>query len=256
MTISTLVKQTRTTLESAKSDIDLALRQCTTSRALRQRRLCAAAQAGRAYVFAVEGGMNLPAQEMLAIISTQRPLTDDDALGVWYCCFAAGVRGKYPERLKGSSRRQDSTREKRNEAGEVMGRDGKPLKWVKTKHKGPDGKTYLGEMPSGPFATEGDTMDETRLLDEEQQVSGNWSDLIALLIESLDAQSRAEREDDPDEDEIAMARQVCRANPRIKRDQLKSQLEVGSTKATILLDRMRDEGIATSKKRNSPRKTD
>lgn len=208
MAISTLVKQTRTTLESAKSDIDLALRQCTTSRALRQRRLCAAAQAGRAYAFAVEGGMNLPAQEMLAIISTQRPLTDDDALGVWYCCLAAGVRGKHPERLKASSGRQDSTRVKRNEAGEPLGRDGKPLKMVKTKHKGPDGKTYLGEMPSGPYATEGDTMDETSLLHEEQQVSGNWSDLIALLIESLDAQSRAERDDTPTEADLIIAREI------------------------------------------------
>ena len=58
---------------------------------------------------------------------------------------------------------------------------------VKTKHKGPDGRTYLGEKLSGPYATEGDTMDETSLLHEEQQVSGDWSDLIALLIESLDA---------------------------------------------------------------------
>lgn len=186
MTTSTLAKQTRVTLEAAKSDIDLALRQCKTSRALRQRRLCAAAQAGRVYAYAVEGGMNLPGHECLAIISTQRPLTDEDALGVWHCCAAAGVRGKYPARLNGRSGRHDFAREIRNKAGEVLGRNGKPLKVVKTKHKGPDGKTYPGARLSGEPATERDNMDEPTLLEVEQQIAVDWSNLFALLIEALD----------------------------------------------------------------------
>ena len=61
------------------------------------------------------------------------------------------------------------------------------------------------------------------------------------------------RDDSPDEIEIAMARQVCRANPRITRDDLATQLEIGNTKASLLLNMMQDEGVATSKKRKPTR---
>ena len=59
------------------------------------------------------------------------------------------------------------------------------------------------------------------------------------------------RDDSPDEDEIACARQVCRANPRILRDDLAKQLQIGKTKATLLLDLMREEQIVKTKKRKT-----
>ena len=56
----------------------------------------------------------------------------------------------------------------------------------------------------------------------------------------------------PSEKEIALAREACVANPRILRADLMVKLEIGSDKASVLLDLMRNEGIHKTRKRKSP----
>lgn len=58
----------------------------------------------------------------------------------------------------------------------------------------------------------------------------------------------------PSDKEIALAREACLVNPKILRADLMTKLEIGSDKASMLLDLMRDEGIHKTRKRKSPSK--
>lgn len=82
------------------------------------------------------------------------------------------------------------------------------------------------------------------------------SPTMALFFASLTAvglKKPAERDDAPNDDELAGARQVCRANTNITRDALADQLEIGNNKASRLMQVMRDEGILKGKPRKSLR---
>lgn len=104
----------------------------------------------------------------------------------------------------------------------------------------------------------GEVVIEPRCLTKpDANAVGQLEDLIGVVNQRLAMKTEptrsTSRDDSPDEIEIAMARQVCRANPRITRDDLATQLEIGNTKASLLLNMMQDEGVATSKKRKPTR---
>ncbi len=75
------------------------------------------------------------------------------------------------------------------------------------------------------------------------------------VADQLRSGNKQLRDDVPTQAEIQTARQVCRSNPRIGRDALATQLEIGHNKASAILDLMRVEGVVTSKKRKPPRVT-
>lgn len=58
----------------------------------------------------------------------------------------------------------------------------------------------------------------------------------------------------PDEDEIAMGRQIFKANPKITRDELRKQMEIGSDKTSALFDVLRKERVITRPKRKSAKR--
>lgn len=181
---SIVAKRLRSTIESAKKDLDLALGQRTTSATLKQCRFVNAIQVTKAFVEAVDGGIRLPG-EIVASVVFSRPLSDSDALN-WWKSLANELRKAFPNRIKGNSGLHDYPRHLKNESGENMCRDGKPLKLVQTKHKGPDGKTYLGLKPRAELATDRDNLDEAELFDIERQIATDWSDLFRLLSEAVD----------------------------------------------------------------------
>lgn len=181
---SIFAKRIRSTIESAKQDLDLARQQRTTSATLRQCNIVNAIQVTKAFVEAVDSGVRLPG-EIVASVVFSRPMSDIDAIN-WWLVLAEELRKAFPNRIKGSSGKLDYPRYLKNERGEQMGRDGKPLKMVKTKHKGPDGKTYFGCKLTGELATDRDNMDEAMLLEVERRKAEDWSNLFRLLLEAVE----------------------------------------------------------------------
>ena len=181
---SIFAKRIRSTIESAKKDLDLARQQRTTSATLRQCNIVNAIQVTKAFVEAVDSGVRLPG-EIVASVVFSRPMSDIDAIN-WWLFLAEELRKAFPNRIKGSSGKLDYPRYIKNEHGELMGCDGKPSKLVKTKHKGPDGKTYFGVKRTGEIATDRDNMDEAMLLEVERRIATDWSDLFRLLSEAID----------------------------------------------------------------------
>lgn len=183
---SIFVKRICSTIESAKRDIDLARLQCPTADLLRQRTKINAIPVARSVVAAVDAGMRLPGEEAVLWLPFDRPLTDEDALGLWAMFLAPAVRAAYPARLKGRSGFLDFAGVVRDETGQPLGRDGKPLPIVTTEHIGPDGKTYYGWERTGELATDRDNLDEAQLLEVERRIAADWSDLFALLMETVE----------------------------------------------------------------------
>lgn len=182
-----LFAQVHTQLESAKQDIDLARQRCTTSHGLLGRITTNAVQVGRAFVKAVEGGIRLPGEEW-ASLTFPRPLTDEHALKLWAMFIAPNIRHTFPDRLKGGSGKSDFPPVVRNKAGKLIGKDGKPLRYVKTKYTGPNGEVVYGEQLSGELVLKTDLMDEPDRLDRAEHIAADWADLIGLLIELVDDQ--------------------------------------------------------------------
>ncbi|MCX7392547.1 MAG: hypothetical protein NTW75_00295 [Planctomycetales bacterium] len=181
---SIFAKRIRSTIESAKKDLDLARQQRTTSATLRQCNIVNAIQVTKAFVEAVDSGVRLPG-EIVASVVFSRPMSDIDAIN-WWLFLAEELRKAFPNRIKGSSGKLDYPRYIKNEHGELTSCDGKPSKLVKTKHKGPDGKTYFGVKRTGEIATDRDNMDEAMLLEVERRIATDWSDLFKLLSEAVD----------------------------------------------------------------------
>lgn len=178
-----LAKRIRSTIESAKQDLDLARQQRTTSATLKQCCFVNAIQVTKAFVEAVDGGIRLPGESVASVVFS-RPMSDIEALS-WWPALAKELRKAFPNRIKGSSGMLDYPRYLKNDRGEQMGRDGKPMKLVATTRKGPDGKTYFGSKPRAEPATDRDNLDEATLLEIERRIAADWSDLFGLLIESV-----------------------------------------------------------------------
>lgn len=114
---------------------------------------------------------------------------DEKSSMIWANTIGAWLRRSYPGRVKLDVGRYDWREYKQNSKGEPVGRDGKPLKYIRTEH--PDGR--IEDKRSGELVRTTADYDERAALDHQFIRATDYTEACGLLAELF--RERAEKAD-------------------------------------------------------------